>query len=239
MNDEQSPVLEELVPGSRSLYLMFGGLYGDMGIPPFEFYKSSRIIHENKIFLRDLKQSWYQCGIPGIANDVFELADFLDTKIRRIGPHETFFIGNSMGGYAAILFASLLNTGKVIAFTPQTFIFPIKRLWYMDVRWIRRILKTYRATIFGRHIYDLKTLVDHNKNPIIKIFFSTEDRLDGVHAENLESFDNVTVWRYTIGGHGLVKILRDTGDLIAILNDKPGGHGITPDGSSGVLHRRR
>ena len=41
-------VLAELVPASRSLYLVFGGIAAGIGMPPFEFYRSSAILGESR-----------------------------------------------------------------------------------------------------------------------------------------------------------------------------------------------
>jgi esterase/lipase len=42
------------------------------------------------------------------------------------------FIGNSMGGYAAILFGTLLNIDNIISFAPQTFIDKFNLFLYFD-----------------------------------------------------------------------------------------------------------
>jgi len=215
---EPSPILEELKPDSDRLYIIFGGILGRMGMPPFEFFQSSHILNENKIFLRDFYQSWYQCGLPGIAANVFEIGDFLNKKILTIKPKKIFFVGNSMGGYAAMLFAAMLSRGKALAFSPQTFISPSKRGLYNDNRWELQINRTYGATSYQKHIYDLKDYLQKNNNGYtIKIFVSRQDNLDYIHAKNIAEFRNVTIHEFGVGGHSLVKYLRDTGRLVNIL----------------------
>jgi hypothetical protein len=106
MVDTPKPVLEEINQYSNKLYILFGGMAAGMGIPPFEFYTFSRIIQENIIFLRDFPQSWYQSGLPEMGRNVFDIGKFSE-KIRLMKPEELFFVGNSMEGFAAIMFASM------------------------------------------------------------------------------------------------------------------------------------
>lgn len=224
MIDSRKSILEEINRKSNKLYILFGGIAHAMGMPPFEFYNSSRIIKENKLFLRDFCQSWYQRGLPEIGKSVFDIGKFLEKKIRQIEADEIFFVGNSMGGYAAILFASMLGRGKAIAFSPQTFISPIKRMIYRDRRWIKQTRNTYKATLLRipSPIYDLKKLISKNSVSAytVDIYVSRNDKMDLVHAERIEKFKNISVHKYDVAGHDLVKYLRDTDHLQAIMKGR-------------------
>lgn len=213
-----SSVLEELVPSSNRLYFIFGGIASEIGMPPFEFYNASRILTENKIFLRDFTQSWYQNGLPGYGRDVFDIAEYLAAKIRQVNPVDVFFVGNSMGGFAAILFATFIGAGTAIAFAPQTFISPFGKLRHLDLRWPKQIAKTYFTTLTKKHIWDLKTLRSANQSLAkIEIHVSTKDRLDLLHARRLRGVSGTTIHEYDVGGHALVRHLRDAGRLAGIL----------------------
>jgi hypothetical protein len=217
--DDTSSALEDLVPGSDRLYFIFGGIAAGMGMPPFEFYNSSRILEHNKIFFRDFSQSWYQNGLPNIGGDVFEVSEYIAAKIKSLKPRHVCFVGNSMGGYAAILFALLAGTGTSIAFAPQTFISPAQKLWHRDVRWPRQTLKAYRTSCMLNHIWDLKPLLTKSSNSTtINIHVSTQDRLDLAHARRLKGQNGVVIHEYDVGGHALVKHLRDQGGLTSILH---------------------
>lgn len=220
MTDNKKPILEEINKNSNKLYILFGGIAAAMGMPSFEFYNSSRIIDENKIFLRDLSQSWYQCGLSGIGNTVFDIGKFLDNKIKQIDPDEIFFVGNSMGGYAAILFASMLGCGKAIVFSPQTFISPIKRIKYKDWRWTKQIFNTYKATLLRipQPIYDLKKVLSKNGSGYtVDIFVSRNNKIDLAHANRVKNFNNIYVHIYNVSGHNLVRYLRDNDQLHTIM----------------------
>ena len=221
MNEHDvAPCLEEIKPGSRRLYLVFGGMASMIGVPPFEFYKTARIIDDSRIFFRDISQSWYQCGLPGMAKDVYELADFIREKIRQLNPAKVYYIGNSMGGFAAILFSALIGHGSAITFSPQTFLSFTERLAHSDARWYWKILRMYYHTVFRRHIYNLRDVLINNDNDFeINIHVSMSDHLDMKHAMALHGFRQVKVHHYAVGGHDLVKYLRNTGTLAAMMTD--------------------
>ena len=229
-------ILEELIPGSSKLYFLFGGVAAEMAMPPFEFYASARIIEENKIFLRDFSQAWYQNGLPGVGGDLYAIRDFIQAKIAELNPAEVFFVGNSMGGYAAILFASLVGRSTAIAFAPQTFVSPVKRLRHRDRRWFKQIAGMYLRTVFKAHIWDLKACLKPLQNETrIEIFVSEDDPLDYLHALRLQGLEGVQIHECPVGGHTLVKQLRDEGKLPAIL---AGGY-LKPPMRAGVQPGQR
>lgn len=218
MKYEKTAIVEETVTDSSKLYVMFGGIAAGLGIPPFEFYKSAQILDENKIFVRDLSQTWYQNGLPGIADNACQLAEHLGIVAERLAVNDIYFIGNSMGGYAAILIAALLRKGKAIAFSPQTFISFPKRVRYWDMRWNREVCKTYLTSFAKAHYYDLRELLQINDcGYSVEIHTSRIERKDLIHAKNLGMFTNVTIHEYCFGGHDLVRRLRDKGTLASII----------------------
>ena len=54
-----------------------------MGIPPFEFFKMTSKLAVKKMFLRDIRQLWYQEGIPGIGNNIDEVAAFIKGELSK------------------------------------------------------------------------------------------------------------------------------------------------------------
>ena len=68
----------------------------------------------------DKYNKWYHKGIDRISTYVNETLTYLKEIINNY--EEMIFIGSSAGGYADILFGSLLNVNKIIAFKPQTII---------------------------------------------------------------------------------------------------------------------
>ena len=237
----EKAILEELTPGSKKLYFIFGGVAAGLAMPPFEFYTSAKIIEENKIFLRDFSQAWYQNGLPGVGNTFCAIGDFIEKKIAELEPEEVFFVGNSMGGYAAILFASLVGKGTAIAFAPQTFVSPLKRWRHREQRWSKQVTRMHLCTALKPHVWDLEAWLKTRQNGAdIEIYVAgdaasrhtsalgpttrrrtpddEDSRLDSLHAGYLRQLASVTVHEFPVGGHNLVKQLRDEGALPAILS---------------------
>jgi hypothetical protein len=90
------------------------------GLPQFEFVNFFQK-HFNNItrhFYIDKNKNSYHQGINGITTNVEETVEYLKNEIRDY--KNVIFVGSSAGGYAAILFGSLLNITSVLAFIPQT-----------------------------------------------------------------------------------------------------------------------
>ena len=217
-NPDRSPINEDLVPGSEKLFFFFGGIAGAIGMPPFEFYNASRILDFSKVFLRDFSQSWYQSAVPTVGDDVHAIGQYLRSVIEKSGASKIRFVGNSMGGYAALLFCSMLQCGKAIVFSPQSFVSIEKRLKYGDGRWAPQISAMHYSH-GASGIYDLKPWIqDHFPEIQAEVYVSAVDDLDVVHANELSGFTGVNIHRFAEGGHQLVSDLRNGGHLARILN---------------------
>lgn len=189
-----------------------------MAMPPFEFYRSSQVLDESRIFFRDFAQCWYHDGLPGVSDDIYGTATYIAAQIDKLGPERVAFVGNSMGGFAAILFASLVGKGEVIAFAPQTFISPYRRFIHRDSRWKKEIRKTYRICLRKPHVWDLRALLRRlNGSQSMSVFVSRKDKLDMIHASYLSEFPNVSVFGFDYGKHAVVRHLRDEGLLAEIM----------------------
>ena len=66
------------------------------------------------LFINDRERSWYSA--PGLRD---RIADLVRRFVARHGIEEIWSIGNSLGGYGAILFCDRLPISKVVAFVPQ------------------------------------------------------------------------------------------------------------------------
>ena len=104
-----------------TLIVSFAGynkLFG--GIPRFEFanFLNAHFADTDRQFYVDNCMNLYHKGIMGISKTIDETVEYLKTEIG--GYKRVVFIGVSAGGYAAILFGSLLNIASVVAFIPQT-----------------------------------------------------------------------------------------------------------------------
>lgn len=216
-------IIKEFNDKSNMLYIFFGGINARIGMPPFEFYNSAKIIDENKVFVRDFSQSWYQSGLKGTSINIQETVKCIETIVHEIQPEHIFFVGNSMGGFAAIMFSELTNLGgistSVIAFSPQTFISFKLRRRYSDRRWRKQITKMYIKNIFNRNmVLDLAPLlISNNLKRNIQIYIGKDDALDVAHANHIEVYKGIKIHALESGGHNVIKQLRDSGQLHKIM----------------------
>jgi len=202
---------------SENLLITFGGIRQGIGIPAFEFQKSLDSINSDKIFIRDYEQSWYQLGAKPY-NSFNELYGFLKTEIDKKKYKKVSIIGNSMGGYAAILFGLLLKVDEVIAFSPQTFIDHKTRILKFDFRWFKQVVKANFKRQVGLNISDSFNKKIETRT-IFKIYYSDLHRLDRIHAELLSEFKSVQLKPIHIKSHNIVKHLKETGELNNILTN--------------------
>ncbi|NRR92003.1 hypothetical protein HSX10_10540 [Winogradskyella undariae] len=203
---------------SKILLVSFGGIKQGMGIPIYEFYNVFKDIGCDKVYIKDVNQAWYHKGVNREIDDIKKLKELLQKIIIKGAYEKVIFIGNSMGGYGAILFGALLNVDSVIAFSPQTFIGKINRFWYRDHRWKKELSKVYLDNFSQKKYYNLKkSLKREIFNPKIEIFYSLNDKLDSLHAERLKNQFNIKLVPYLKGNHNLIKVLRDDGELINII----------------------
>ena len=209
----------ENLNGSKKLLVSFGGINQGLGIPVFEFFNSISDIDCDKIYLRDFNQAWYQKGIDSELDSIDRILDNLKNKLFHNNYQRVCFIGNSMGGYAAILFGTLLNVDRVVSFAPQSYIDYYNRLISLDRRWSTEISCVHKFEKKKKEYFDLKKYLKKNPNykTEISLYYSINHRLDKKHSERLRYQKNIVLHPIEEGGHSVVKVLRNNGMLKSIL----------------------
>ena len=179
------------------LIVTFGGCMSKVGrIPPFEFLNTLTkwFPDFDKKFYIDLHQCWYHKGIQGISTNIAETKTYLEGIIN--GYKKVLFIGNSAGGYAAILFGSLLHVQSVLAFVPQTILSNTN----LEIKY--RNLKNIMNTTTKYYLYGdttVKNIHDHHHVS---------------HIENVRNFQNVqAIYKDGIS----LQEMRDSGELQTVI----------------------
>lgn len=211
VNNPDSPLIHDLSYCYRPLLIAFGGMAGALGVPPFEFFKLTKDLEINKIFLRDLNQVWYHAGIQGITKNIDDTASYVKRLIRKSKITKIYVFGGSMGGYAAILFGTLIDSDVIHAFAPQTC------LHNDEIIGSKNRLKHLHNN-FSKKYFDLKKIIESScSNCLYNIYYDSNVEADKKHAEHIEYSRNVTLHQINEGGHNLIKILRDSGRLQGII----------------------
>lgn len=213
----------EPTSGAERALVAFGGYAGRLGMPVFEFRRMLAPYTVHKLFVRDLTQSWYQKGLPSADAGLEAMAHVLAETLDGLGARRRVFVGNSMEGYAALLFGALLGADAAIAFAPQTFIDPWNRLRYADRRWSANIRRGRRHPAADPQHFDLAQALPRLAQPgtAFHVYYDSHHRLDRIHALRLADVQGVTLHRVEdageTAGHNIVKALRDSGRLDALL----------------------
>jgi len=183
---------------SDTLLISFAGyetVYG--GIPHFDFlnFLQKNFATIDKHFYVDKYRDSYHKGIEGISETIDETLVYLKKEIE---PYKNvIFIGISSGGYAAILFGSILQVTSIVAFIPQT----IRRATFVDEK--------YR---------DSSRYINLTTNYYLYADLSVEDAKDPhhvSHCDRISFYPNVKVIKKDTFN---IKQIRDNGELYEMLS---------------------
>src|SRR5690349_166765 len=207
-NPEVGCLVDRVYPG-RPLIISFGFVDWE-GMPRFDFFGRTKKLENqshvrfNRLLLRDPANSWYHRGVPGLGSHVDAVAASLRGLIRTIRPSRVMTIGQSMGGYGAIMFGMLLDVDRIVAFGPLSHLDPSEAVRYGDLRFLR-VLADLQANRPASVYFDLSHLAEAlDYRGELHVIFGTHpgiqaDRastLDAVHALRLARRSNVFLTPY-------------------------------------------
>jgi hypothetical protein len=213
--------------GRSTVLVGFGGLFvaellgfGDVepapATVPFEFFNIVSALPVGKVFVRDLDQIFYQKGVRGLGRTVGEVCDGLRNLLS--GAERVVFVGQSSGGYAAILYGCLMGVDEVLAFSPQTFLTRTQRRLHHDNRWPDLIAQINRLHPVRRHHLDLRKVLRRHASPTrVSIYFGAKNGDDRAHARRLEGLPNVTLHPWATASHAVARRMREEGVLRPVL----------------------
>lgn len=209
---------------SDILFVLFSGMGFENSKPTFifnNFLKKYKNI--DKLFLRDLKYSYYLTGLNNLTNDLESTLSFLNKQfIKNKNYKKIIGIGCSAGGYASILYGILLNFDKVISFSPQVVlnnkkIDIIKDIYYAPDE-CKKLIK-YRKDNFYKKCLDLKNFIPFNVNVDIHCGKYTKNGCDRRHALYVKH-KNCNVIEYNSNSHTIALELRNNGILKKIFDNE-------------------
>ncbi len=204
---------------SSTLLVAFGGLAQEVGMPPFEFFGATGGLPVKRLFVRDPRQAWYHLGIIGHGRSIEAVGDSLGRLIARHDVERLVVTGNSMGGYAALIFGTLLRADVALCFAPQTVV-DLDVLGEMnDHNWDRRLGELRAANALEERWLDLGEALPRvaNGHTRYEVYFDEGYRVDRLHAERIGGVPGTRLYRFGRGGHHIAKALRESGALEMIL----------------------
>jgi len=195
--------------GEGELLAICFGFYDAAGKAQFDFYKRLKKLETlsgkkiNKLLLRDKNNAWYHHGVEGLGKDVDETTVSIRKIIKEIKPSKIITIGQSMGGYAAIMYGALLEADKVISFGPLSCFDADKLEVLRDYRWLDLVKKiqSTRPKVF----YDdlPKLLAGKKRKTEFEIFYGTHP---GENAERMEAVNYDAAHAYMFYGLAGMKL---------------------------------
>ena len=199
---------------SSTLVIAFAGLKGFLGgFPAFEFRKILSSVNVKSAYLRDHYAAWYHRGVVDIGPDIDAVAATL--RELRGDADRVVMIGNSAGGYAALLFGALLDC-ETYAFSPQTFVDPQLLREAEDDRWDEELNALLASGRFDPRYGDLAPVLADSKGTF-HIYYGGLDPIDWKHVDHVAAIAHVTAHPNVNCYHRVVKYLRDSGWLRSFL----------------------
>lgn len=160
----------------------------------FEWY-GTRIKNAYKhILLRDVHKQWYLSGINEKINSPEKLIEFLTLETKGC---TITTVGSSAGGYAAVLYGSILKAKKAIVFNAQ---FEITSLLSSSSRDIDPFIFRYQKLPVSKY-YDIKPFID--KDLEVFYFLSAKSTWDAEQHKHICDVDTINVIPFKTKHHGI------------------------------------
>lgn len=204
-------------PGAP-LLVAFAGVGGAFGFPVFEFYTMLADVPVNKLFVRDLRRAWYHLGVPGLGRDLGEIAVAIRRRAEEAGASRLVTLGVSSGAYAALALGAIAGADGALAFSPQSFIDPVRRRRHGDDRWHEMVNPLYAVLGTQQPSYDLRWILrQHRDHGRLDVWFPLRHKLDTVHAARLLGVPGVRLRPKWTRDHNVARELRDDGKLRSVV----------------------
>ena len=164
----------------------------------FEWY-AARIIKGSKhIFIRDIKKQWYLEGINNDINSIDKLEGFLKKETKG---YKTIMVGSSAGGYAAVLFGSILNSEYVFSFNGQ---FQLYDLLETSNESIDPVIFRNKKNKSINKFYSLKSYISNPERVIY--FWSKKSEWDKINQNHISSLGVLEIAFNTKSWHTIFEI---------------------------------
>ncbi len=199
-------------PKNRPLLVSFGAMAEE---PLFSFRGVTDNLYDiQKVFIRDTALLYYQAGLPPVTNNILQTVTYLKNLITEMSPSRTVFIGQSVGGFAAILYGTYLNVDAVHAISALT---DLSKPEYI---FSKHVHAKMMETCSNEHFQLSKHMENLHYQTTINLHFDETYEFDKMHAVFIEKNENVIQHRYAFGEHNLAMELRSNGKLLEIIEQE-------------------
>jgi hypothetical protein len=229
--DERTYLLDNAV-ASDILMVSFAVFPAPGGKSAFDFRRATHPLGVKRLFLRDPHMMWYQKGTPGIGDDVPGVVEFLRKVIATECVKRVVMIGNSGGGFSALLFGALVGADEIHAFNPPT------RLREPEDTSAPEQLEALQLEK-GKDIpyLDIRDVFRKHLRPETKtyIHYSRGESRDKRHAKYLREFPNVRLIEYPFVSHHVARFFAERSMLTPLLDAAAKGDGESVRRTTGSM----
>jgi hypothetical protein len=212
---EEAEVLVKVADDDEVVMIAFGGLYMRVGIADYEFFDVTSDLPAGLIFVRDRSRRVYQRGLDDLGRTFPEMASTLHDLA---GGRRIVAIGNSGGGFAALVFGALLGAAEVHAFSPVTFLGRWRRKLHKDDRFADDIDRINRGRHVQRRFLDARPWMKRRVEPTaFHLYYASGYDIDRFHAERVRSVPGVVLHPRDGKGHSTIRDLAISGELKEVL----------------------
>jgi dienelactone hydrolase len=204
---------------STTLLIAFGGRKGALGVAPFEFFNMTGGFPVKRLFVRDLEQAWYHLGIPGYGETIAEVGESLKELVAQHEVERLVVAGTSAGGYAAMLFGTLLGADTALCFAPQTVLDLDLLASIGDHRWDRPLRKIADMGRLDPRWTDLREALPAIRcaDTRYELYLDLAIAPDRGHWERVADLEGVELHAIAGAGHNTAGHLRNAGELEPLL----------------------
>ncbi len=187
------------ISGSEILILSFtsqGKTVRDVQSYDFFNFLENKFSYASRYFYLDIHRRCYHKGIQDKSTNISETVEYLKHKVKKY--KQVIFIGLSSGGYAALLYGSLVGVSHVIAFFPQTIL---------------------RSPNINEQYRDISKYINDTTNYHLYGDLSKTNAIDCHHISHCERIAHHKNVYLTKKSYINLKYMRDNGELYTILNN--------------------
>ncbi len=208
-------MLLDLAADSDVLLVSFAAIPLANDKPAFAFRSSVSDLQVKKAYFVDPYSAVYHRGVPDVAGNIYELANYISRLVHREGIRRVVYIGNSGGGYAAIALGALAGAHDIHAFNPPT------RLFNEGEYHRRDAVASFDGLITPNDpTADLKVLLSQTQRTTLHthVYYSTGDPIDRRRCLHLRNSPGVTLVGYPTSSHSLARYLAREGTITQLLD---------------------
>lgn len=197
---------------SKTLIICFSGFKQNVaGVQPFEFFNTFSDCNAQTLFLKDPLKTWFLAGIPGFGDTVEDIVAKINTMKETFGIKRIITVGGSSGGFASLLFGSLLKADRAIALMPQTFVDPSLRGEKNITIYEKNVRSLYELAPNSAEQYgDIRANLISNVNSTTEYHvFYPDFTEDIIFAEYLHGVKNLYLYKAKYDKHSLGQFMKE------------------------------